>query len=289
MEQQKINLHTHTTFCDGKNTPEDMILSAIDKGFTTLGFSSHSLFPFARSWHIASKEFSNYETTICHLKEKYADKIQILLGYEVDYYPGVSKPSKSFYKSHGLLPDYIIGSVHYVVSKKGYYAVDNSTLEVQCKLVDLYSKDGTFKGVNGKKAVCEYFAAEREMLKNPDFEILGHPDLIRKRNGELKFFDEKAGWYLKELKATAKAISKAGVIVEINTGAIARGAMDDTYPSSAFLDYLHSYNVPVCINSDCHNSDDLDCAYDRAIEIAKKAGYSELIYPAKESTISIKI
>lgn len=36
------NFHTHTTYCDGKNTAEEMILAAINQGFTALGFSGHS-------------------------------------------------------------------------------------------------------------------------------------------------------------------------------------------------------------------------------------------------------
>ena len=36
------NLHTHTTYCDGINTPEQIILTAIDKGFGAIGFSGHS-------------------------------------------------------------------------------------------------------------------------------------------------------------------------------------------------------------------------------------------------------
>ena len=38
----KENFHTHTQFCDGKSTAEEMLLSAIDKGFSALGFSGHS-------------------------------------------------------------------------------------------------------------------------------------------------------------------------------------------------------------------------------------------------------
>ena len=35
------NYHTHTTFCDGKNTAEELVLQAIDLGFDALGFSGH--------------------------------------------------------------------------------------------------------------------------------------------------------------------------------------------------------------------------------------------------------
>jgi len=35
------NYHTHSTFCDGKNTPEEIVLAAIDKGFDVIGLSGH--------------------------------------------------------------------------------------------------------------------------------------------------------------------------------------------------------------------------------------------------------
>ena len=40
------DLHIHTTFCDGKNSAEEMVLAAIDRGLKTIGFSSHSYLPF---------------------------------------------------------------------------------------------------------------------------------------------------------------------------------------------------------------------------------------------------
>ena len=95
---QKINLHTHSVFCDGKNTFEELIQSAINKGFTTLGFSSHSLYPGARSWHMPPEKFSEYAKTIIQLKEKYSDIINLQLGYEVDFFQA-SKPDIEFYKT----------------------------------------------------------------------------------------------------------------------------------------------------------------------------------------------
>ena len=38
----KSNLHTHTTFCDGKNTPEDVVKEAMERGFDIIGFSAHA-------------------------------------------------------------------------------------------------------------------------------------------------------------------------------------------------------------------------------------------------------
>lgn len=293
----KANFHTHSTFCDGKASAEDMVLSAIQKGFTALGFSSHCIHPmdpdFYSSvdslWHIPKKKISNYVAEIKRLKIKYDGQIKIYLGFEADYFEFNSidalnykdlieqkaVPNKNSYSKYS--PDFLIGAVHFVDTETGFYTVDHHTDVVEKYLKRYYP--GENGKINGKKAVCDYFAAEREMLKKGNFDIIAHPDLIRKRNGDIKFFSEKDSWYKEEIRETAKAIKKAGVIAEINTGAIARGAMDDVYPSAAFLQMLYDNHVPVCISSDAHTTDGLDCAYDRAIECARKAGYTELNYP----------
>ncbi|MCR4630866.1 MAG: histidinol-phosphatase [Treponema sp.] len=283
----KINMHTHTVWCDGKNSAEEMVLAAIQKGFNVLGFSGHCIHPLNPDfykpvddvWHIPTANIKAYTEEIRRLKEKYSDQIRILLGFEADYFEspefGSAIPDKNAYADFS--PDYLIGAVHFVNTEKGFYTVDHKAEVIQENLIKLYSNANG--EIDGRKAVCDYFAAEREMLKKGNFDILAHPDLLRKRNGQLKFFSEEESWYKEELKATAKEISKAGVITEINTGAIARGAMDDTYPSLYFLELLHENGVPVCINSDAHTTDGLDCAFERAAEQARRVGYKELTYP----------
>ncbi len=290
MNAHKINFHTHCIFCDGKNTAEEMVIAAIEKGFDMLGFSSHCMHPlnpefykpFDDIWHIPSANIKSYTEEIHRLKEKYSDKIKIYLGFEADYFEspiyGSAVPDKKLYSD--FAPDYLIGAVHFVNTDKGFYTVDHHAEVIKENLIKLYSKENG--EIDGRAAVCDYFEAERAMLEKGNFDILAHPDLLRKRNGELKFFSEEESWYKEELKATAKAIAKAGVISEINTGAIARGAMDDVYPSQAFLELLHENGVPVCINSDAHTTDGLDCAFERAAAIAKKTGYTELVYPGNK-------
>ncbi len=86
-----INLHTHSIFCDGKNTLEELIQSAIKKGFSVLGFSSHSIYPFAETWHICPNEHHNYVEQVRKLTHKYRDFIKILCGFEVDFLPPYSQ------------------------------------------------------------------------------------------------------------------------------------------------------------------------------------------------------
>lgn len=287
MSAKKANFHTHSSFCDGKNTAEEMVLAAIEKGFTILGFSSHCIYPLNPEfytpednlWHIPSSNINNYVQEIHRLKDKYACQIQIYLGFEADFFDspliGTAIPDKSKYSEFS--PDYLIGAVHFINTENGFFSVDNKTEFVKEALEKFYTRENG--QIDAKKAVRDYFSAEREMLLKGNFDIIAHPDLIRIRNTVLHFFSEDESWYKDELRATAKVIASSGVIAEINTGAIARGNMDDTYPSQYFLELLHNYGVPVCINSDAHTTNNLDAAFDRAIALAKKTGYTELVYP----------
>lgn len=275
----KTNFHTHTSFCDGKGTPEEIAQIAIQKGFSHLGFSSHSMYPFAGTWHIAPNDHKSYAKEVRAAQEKFKDKLSILLGFEADYIPMISKPD--FVKFKDLQPDYLIGSVHYIFSEKGRLAVDYGADLLKEKIDTLYNG-------NSKEVVQRYFELEREMLSKCDFTIIGHCDLIRKNNGKLNMFSEKDEWYRKEITLTADAIKKAGVIAEVNTGAIARGTMDDVYPSSDFLKLLNERGVPVTLSSDCHNPEFLDGAFDRGLEAIKKAGYKELAYIDSDKQIKFQ-
>jgi len=277
---EKINLHTHSSFCDGNNTPREMVLAAIEKEFTVLGFSGHSMYPFGSDWHISPKELQAYVNEIRSLSKEFSSKIKIYCGFEADFIPSITIPTKQNYADFS--PDFLIGAVHYLVNEKGQFTVDDSTPNVAKGFTELYDS-------NSRQFVHDYFEAQRKMLNQGDFDIIAHPDLIRKRNEALKMFDEKEDYYKEEVKLTAKAIAKAGVVAEINTGAISRGAMDDTYPSAFFLDLLFENKVPICISSDAHTTDGLDCAFDRARAIALKTGYKELVYPHNGSQNIVKL
>ena len=105
------DLHVHTTYCDGKDTSEEMVKEAIEKGLTTLGFSVHSYMDFDLSYCIKKERIEDYRNEINSLKEKYKDKIEILCGVELDYF-SVMDVSEF---------DYKIGSVHYVKKSDNLY------------------------------------------------------------------------------------------------------------------------------------------------------------------------
>ena len=269
----KTNYHTHSTFCDGKDSLEDMIKEAIKLKFDILGFSGHSMYPFASSWHIPVKNLDDYSTSLKQLKKLYEDKIKILIGFEADFIRGICSPDLSIYKKFDA--DYTIGSVHIVPSDRGFFEADGNPLETKKLIKDFY--DG-----NVKEAVHTYFEEEREMVRRGGFTFLGHLDLIRKQNtkkdNNVPLFSESETWYKDETASLAKEIARSGLCVEINTGGMARGYLDAPYPSFETLELLHSLNVPITINSDAHTLCNLDYGFKDSMALALKAGYKEVFY-----------
>ena len=98
------DLHTHTTYCDGKNTPEEMVIAAIGKGLCKIGFSGHCYTFFDERYCMSIPNVIQYITEVNALKEKYKDRIRVLCGVEQDYFGG--RPIADF--------DYVIGSCHYL-------------------------------------------------------------------------------------------------------------------------------------------------------------------------------
>ena len=116
----KMNFHTHTTYCDGKESVERMVQPAIAKEFVRLGFSGHCFNDFRPEdqevWCMKLHEIPNYQAEVRAMAEKYKEKIEILCGVEQDFCSSAS--TEDF--------DYVIGSVHYAEKDGQYYCVDES-------------------------------------------------------------------------------------------------------------------------------------------------------------------
>ena len=252
----KTNYHTHTTWCDGKDSPEAVVVAAIEKGFGAIGFSSHAMLPENDMlWLLTPEKVPRYAAEIRSLAKKYKGRIRILCGVEADYVPNGATPDRRAYAA--ISPDYIIGSVHYVVAPDGArVCVDGSPESL---------KDGIRSHFGGdvEAYLHAYFSQVREMVVKFDFDIVGHLDLVRKFNARHHYFDETAPWYLAELDRTAEAVATSGKIVEVNTGAISRGWLDDAYPSAAFRDRLRARGAKFILSADAHTADAIDCSFDR--------------------------
>lgn len=252
----RANFHTHTTWCDGSDSPEAVIQAAIARNFDAIGFSSHAMLPEnILDWVLTPEKALAYAAEIRSLAAKYADRIRVFCGVEADYIPGGANPDRSTYAA--ISPDYIIGSVHFVAAADGaIVCVDNTPKDLMEGITAHF--DGSVESY-----IRAYFRQVREMVSRFDFDIAGHLDLVRKFNAKNPYFDESCDWYAEELAETADAVVASGKLVEVNTGAISRGWLDDAYPSPAFRALLRQRGARFVLSSDAHSADAIDCAFDR--------------------------
>lgn len=265
------NHHTHCEFCDGRTTARNMALAASRAGFGVLGFSSHAPLPFATEWTMDAARLPDYAAAVRELGKRYAPGMQILLGLEIDYIDGMCGPADGRFSSLGL--DYSIGSVHHV-APAALGADPLSTVDGQQEGFDALVARGY--GGDGLALAEDYYRALAACAKAGGFDILGHFDLVRKNNPGQSRFREDGERYRAAAMMAVDALRGEGIIVEINTGGMARGKTDSPYPAAWILRELRARGVPVCVNADAHETRHLLAFRDAGVGAARAAGYSEL-------------
>ena len=249
------NFHTHSTFCDGKNTPEEMVLEAIRLGCPAIGFSGHSNTPFDPGYCMDADREKAYRREVLRLQEQYDGRIQIFLGIEQDYYSAPADPVYS----------YRIGSVHYVKKDGVYLSIDDTPELFQKGVEELYGGD--------YYALCEdYYRLEADVINRTGCQIVGHFDLVTKFNEKYHFFDENHPRYVAAAETALQTLLSQGALLEINTGAMSRGWKTVPYPAPALLKRLGRQSAGMILSSDAHRKEDLLYGLPQAGSLAESCG-----------------
>lgn len=205
------NLHTHTIYCDGRNTPEEMILAACEKGFSSIGFSMHS---FLQGQTIEQTIIESYKKDVDELKNKYADKIDVYCGLECDMYGTADLTGF----------DYLIGAVHYLRLGDMVVSIDHIFQDTQSIIRQYFGGDGM-------ACAKEYYRQLSKMPQYGKYDIVAHFDIITKYNEKGHFFDENSKEYFFAAIEAAEQLAGTIPYFEVNTGAVARGYRTAPYPS----------------------------------------------------------
>ncbi|MBQ5911328.1 MAG: histidinol-phosphatase [Clostridia bacterium] len=250
--------HTHTTYCDGKNTPEEMLLAAIEKGLKYYGFSSHAHLKYDESWNMSHASQEEYIKEVLALKEKYKDKITVLLGCEYDL---LSDNDLSKFS-------YVIGSCHSIIKDGKYLSVDHSEQTFnECVKI---AYDGDYYAF-----VKDYYELIATAAQREEFTFIGHFDLISKFNYGYKYFDEDDQRYEMPMYRALDRLVKAGKTFELNTKLALSDKRTEPLPSTAkWLDALSECGGNIIINSDAHTTSRITDGFDEAKAFASKYGFN---------------
>ena len=249
------NYHTHTTMCDGTNTPREMAQRALEIGFTHLGFSGH----MDPDIHM---DMAAYLEEIGKLREEYRGRLEIFAGAELDcLYP----------KERAAGAEYVIGSTHFLdVDSPEPMSVDN-TEEMMLRLGREYF-GGDFYAL--AKA---YYRLEAGVKDRTDCTFIGHFDLVTRFNDSLHFLDEADPRYTGPALEAMEYLVSRGVPFEINCGAVNRGRKKELYPNTFLLQSLQKMGGQILISSDAHSRDRLDGGFAVARERAMACGFTHTL------------
>ena len=236
--------HAHSTFSDGKSTPEEMILAAIEAGCLEFGLSDHSYIE-VYPWAVGIEKIPEYLDTLTALSDKYKDKIRIYKGIELDLRSNL--PTDGF--------DYIIGSVHLVETEGGLRDVDASAE---------YSRETVEKYFGGDAyAYCEaYYSEVAQVIEKTRCDIIGHFDLVTKFiERDPTLFSIEHPRYIAARNKALDALLSTPAVFEINTGAMSRGYRTSPYPEPSILREIVKRGGKLVLNSDSHHASTVTHAF----------------------------
>ena len=252
------NLHTHSTFCDGKYSLEEMVKGAIDKGFHSLGFSGHGYTSWWSEYCMTEEGTKQYKEEIKRLKEVYKDQIDLYCGLEMDLY--CDGDLSGF--------DYILGSVHAFQVNGHRVDFDQNADKVRKIINEEFGGDGM-------KYAKRYYETVAELAQCKNVDFVGHFDIITKHYDRENFFDVESAEYKRYALEALDAVSSKIQLFEINSGAIARGYRKTSYPDDFILKGMKERGCGIVITSDCHDYHGLDCHFDEMAERMRAAGFKE--------------
>ena len=222
----KANYHTHTPLCrHAWGSEEEYIQKAIKEGLEILGFSDHAPHVFATEdfdspARMKISQIGQYFETLLALREKYKDYIQILIGFETEYYPLLWKKTRQVYKNYPL--DYLI---------LGNHQIGNESISA------LNSFSAT-KDESTLKSYVDYCIAACETGK---ISFIAHPDVIN--------FVGDGETYLREMTRLIKKANELALPLEINMYGLRENR---AYPRADFWTLAGDLGATAILGCDCH-------------------------------------
>ena len=230
----QTDYHWHTPLCKHATGPmEAYVERAVELGLTEVGFSDHN--PLPNGWganvRMAEAELDYYVQRVLDLRFQYRGKIDIRLGLEMDYIPGLEEYLRAQIARYPW--DYVIGAVHY--------------LDPQCRL-GAWSRECP-DPVDEQYA--RYFALVRQLAQAGLCDFIAHFDVVKRAGRQ----PSERG--LAEIPVTLAEIARTDVCLEINTSGYRHTELAEPqpYPTLPIAAQAIALGIPLVVNSDSHAPD----------------------------------
>lgn len=247
--------HTHTPLCmHAEGESKVFVNAAIVAGLTEYGISCHAPAhpePFD-DWRMLESQIPDYIQWIDRARAEAHGRVPIRCGLECDWLPGCEPWIESLAEKYNW--DYLIGSVHYLSD----WDFDNPVWLEKWAQTDV------------DDAWDRYWKTYIDMVESGLFDILGHPDLIK------KFGYKPSGDLRRFYDPVIEAIAVSGSVIELNTAGWHKPCKE-AYPEPYFLELANTAGIPLVISSDAHAPSEIARDFPQAISLAQQAGYTETV------------
>lgn len=255
--------HCHTPLCKhARGEPVEYAAAAEARGLKGIIFTCHSPLPdgFSSGVRMSPAQYETYVAIVAAAREQYAGRVDVRLGLESDYYPGVEPWLEKLHARYPL--HHVLGSVHPQVPD--YRA--------------LYFKGDWFAYQQ------LYFDHLARAAETGLYDTLGHPDLIKN--------EAPPEWDFARIRPHIERaldrIAATGVAMELNTSG-RRKAISEFNPGLPMLRMMRARNIPVVVGADAHSPERVAEGYGDAFRALQDAGYSEVSFflDRKRQTVAL--
>ena len=260
----RVDLHSHTLHSHARDSAQDMAAAAFANGLAVFGFSEHSLRPDGYRYPTDYQPnleagFAEYIREVQEEKQRYAGRMTVLLGLELDYMPAEEAFARDAAAAYPY--DYIIGGLHF----QGTWGFD-----YQAEDWNSLSDEACFEHF------AQYYRDLATMARSGLFQIAAHPDLI-------KIFRVPTfhSWIarpdaLELARAALHAMKTHGVAMEVSSAGL-RKNLGEPYPCRPLMALAQELELPISFGSDAHKASDVTYGFTELAAYAAEFGYTQSV------------
>jgi histidinol-phosphatase (PHP family) len=244
--------HMHTPLCKhAEGEPEEYAEMALQRGLKGIVLTCHS--PMPDNWwpevRMDVAQLDSYIEMVQRAAELYAGKLDVRLGMEMDFFPGMEWWVERLNERCDF--HHVLGSVHFF--GRAY-------------------KERFFKGdlLDFQRT---YFTHIAESAETGLFDTLAHPDLVK--NIQAGLWDANFTQIESHIASCLDRVARTGVAMELNTSGINK-AYPEFNPGPAVLRLMQERGIPVVLGSDSHTPRRVAADFDKALDTLEAAGYSKV-------------
>jgi histidinol-phosphatase (PHP family) len=239
--------HMHTVLCKHAAGPLDAYAEeAVRRGLKGMIVTCHCPLPNGMSSTVRMRpdEWEDYVALVYACRDKWAGKLDVRLGLESDYVPGLEGWLTELHQQEPL--NYVLGSIH-------------------PQLADY--RDLYFKG-SWPDYHRQYFLSLVDAAETGLFDSLSHPDLVKNYGSEEWDLEN----LLDHIRNCLDRIAATGIAMELNTSGL-RKTISEMNPSSTILKEMCQRGIPVVIGADAHQPERVAADFEEALDMVSQAGY----------------